>query len=228
MVSKSRSSVAVADETEDTGADRWEKIHGQKDETDLRIDPQAVYGEGPTEAQREDAIARKKAQNARAAELLAEHVADPHNEAGMPVVVQPVWTLDAMRKREPIEGDVYQDGKFMIAFHPEKLSTPYVTIRLARYEQYKSGTLEWLDVTVGYSEIIKEGLHAWPLRETIEDKDGKDLYDDVEKDGQIIRTVRSVPLPITLDNINRLDYEMKVEIINCMQRTMRGEVSGQD
>lgn len=169
----------------------------------------------------------KKEKSSKVKELLAEaqkeeaEATGPDGEVKKP---KDIWTFDAMRKRQPLPGDLYGDGEFLFTFKPV-LGTPYCQKRFSIAEAYKGDDPQgFAAMEIAYAEIVYFAMKGckWPVRETLDDPTtGEPLYED---DGV---TPKSVPLPITLDNIMRMDNNMLVDFLNAMSRAISGEVSTQ-
>ena len=182
----------------------------------------------------DDIMRRTEGQNALA-NLLAdsEDIAQP--DAPPPIGPKPrdIWTLDRMLEGKPTKADFVLDGeyKFTFMFMP-MLGTPYAVERFDRYGKLDDGEVRWADVMQGYCEVVYECLRypgcSWGFEETVQDKHGNDLYvETLDENKEIVRTLRTVPLPRTLDNIKRLPQDVIYALIDGMSKSVRGEANTQ-
>jgi hypothetical protein len=147
-----------------------------------------------------------------------------------------VWTIDNMLARKPLIGDLFDDGEFLFEFMP-LLDTPYCVERFEVYDKVS----KWFNtprsgearrrVQQAYAEINFHCLRSWPVRETVQDEKGEDIWDEMEVEGdngpETIMVLRTEPLLLTKDNVFQLPQEMQVQFIDAMTRKITGEVRGQ-
>lgn len=135
-----------------------------------------------------------------------------------------IWTLRSMHKREPAPADLYGDGKFIFLFQPENVYDSYsqerylLAEKVQDKEEGKPG--DYVRMQLGYAEIVAHCVVDWPLRETVQDKDGNDKVDE---DGELI----TVPWPPTLEHVKRFTLSELTDFLNAMSNTLAGEVKGQ-
>lgn len=167
-----------------------------------------------------DAVER---QNQRARELMAEHDVEVTalQPAKRPV---DIITVDSIISGKPVTGIYIEDKeeKFTFTFRP-LLGDGYCGDRydIASDADYKDPR-QVRKVYKAYSEIALHCMKgcSWPLRETVQDEDGNDLYDE---DGN----VKTVPLPINMESLKRFDLDHLTYFLNGMASAMRGEAKGQ-
>ncbi len=209
-------------------------ITGQAEETQAELFMNDPVADVIARLAEEGEQKKLAASNARIAELQAEMAAETEavtQIVGIPRKAHDIWTLRTMKKHKPTPADLNEDGKFIFHFMPV-MGNAYCQERLVdRWNDFQAKKITYSKVVTGYCEVVFEALRSkgcnWPLRETEQDDEGNDLYDIVEVDGTPTEVLRSTPLPITLDNIKRLDEETVVQFINAMSRAMRGEANGQ-
>lgn len=167
-----------------------------------------------------------------AAQQLALEVDSVIDEAVERVLARPasdLWTLDRLKGVLPTIGDLNDDGEFLFTFLP-MLGDTYCQERYSLADVYlkSEDNADFTALQLAYVDIIFYVLRSWPLRETVQDADGNDIYDKTTlPDGTVVETVRSIPLRITKDVLKRLGYDLLTRFLNAMARAMRGEVKGQ-
>jgi hypothetical protein len=173
----------------------------------------------------ENAIARAAARATRTTQLTKEveekEVASPVPPGAAPV---DLWTLDSMRARAKLTGDIDGTGKRTFTFNP-LMDDTYCKERFKRGEDFdnKKEGVTFYEVQLGYAEIVWHCLRgcSWGVLETVEDEYGHTVY---EADGV---TPKTVALPLTFDSIKRMTFEQLVMFIEAMSKATRGEVNGQ-
>jgi hypothetical protein len=149
--------------------------------------------------------------------MLGEAARRPHD----------IWTLDRLRKRGPVTGDLLGTGEFLFTFNPV-LGTTYCQERYAIAQEYVEGDYaSYMRTQKAYAEIVFYAMRGGsePLRETLDDPETGEPLMEPDPDNPGEERHQSVPLPITQDSVKRMDMEMLADFLLAMRKAIEGEVS---
>lgn len=172
---------------------------------------------------------RSEQRNRLASELLKESKEAPVKELNISQA-DDIWTFDMMKERLPLQGDLFQDGRFIFHF-VNRMGSSYCRQRFARAKLYNEKKVTAAEFIDGYGDIVYECLRDggdWPMRQVLRDEKGEPLFDLVpQPDGSIKKVPRTEPMPITRDNIARMEYDDYERFIDVMLKAVSGEANGQ-